>query len=182
MKKNFLLMALTAVVLAMGFVSCSDDDDEPELIIDPVEEIAGSYNGGIYANSPLFQHFMPMANQKILIGETPTNEDGEEPTYYVTFTNETWGGFVFTHVTVSITEGDAASFELEGEGTCLMPKRGPNNTTGPAETDEYPATFKGTLAHGNLVAELTVPVMGGTTIYFNPADFDEVYNAANQAE
>ena len=179
MKKNFLLMALTAVVLAMGFVSCSDDDDKPELIIDPVEEIAGSYTGGIYAAfGYMGTGFMPQADQTINI---TYNEDGE--TVKVTFDNETWGSFVFDHVTVSITEGNAASFELEGEGTCLMPKRGPNNTTGPAETEEYPATFKGTLtlAH-NLVAELTVPVMGSTTIYFNPANFDEVYNAANQAE
>lgn len=179
MKKNFLLMALTAVVLAMGFVSCSDDDDEPELIIDPVENIAGSYTGGIYAAfGYMGTGFMPQADQTINIAY---NEDMESMT--VTFDNETWGSFVFDHVTVSITEGNAASFELEGEGTCLMPRRGPNNTTGPAETEEYPATFKGTLtlAH-NLVAELTVPVMGGTTIYFNPADFDEVYNAANQAE
>lgn len=178
MKKNFLLMALTAVVLAMGFVSCSDDD-KPELIIDPVEEIAGSYTGGIYAAfGYMGTGFMPQADQTINIAY---NEDMESMT--VTFENETWGSFVFDHVTVSITEGYGyASFELEGEGTCLMPKRGPNNTTGPAETEEYPATFKGTLAHGNLVAELTVPVMGGTTIYFNPANFDEVYNAANQAE
>ena len=177
MKKNFLLMALTAVVLAMGFVSCSDDDDPP-FVTCPAEEIAGSYTGGIYAAfGYMGTGFMPQADQTINIAY---NEDMESMT--VTFDNETWGSFVFDHVTVSITEGDAASFELEGEGTCLMPKRGPNNTTGPAETEEYPATFKGTLAHGNLVAELTVPVMGGTTIYFNPADFDEVYNAANQAE
>ena len=178
MKKNFLLMALTAVVLAMGFVSCSDDDDPP-FVTCPAEEIAGNYTGGIYAAfGYIGTGFMPQANQ---VTNITYNEDGE--TVKVIFDNETWGTFTFESVTVSVTED--ASFSLEGEGVCVVPLRGPDTTTGEVdETKTYDATFTGTITNGKLVAKFVAPglMVGGTTIYFNFEDFDKYYDAANQAE
>ena len=44
-------------------------------------------------------------------------------------------------------------------------------------------TFEGTVNDGKLVATFDVPaVMGGTTVLFNPADFKEVFEAAQNKD
>ena len=70
---------------------------------------------------------------------------------------------------MTVSKNEDGSYTLTGEGKTLMPSmRG--------GTSEYAATFEGTVTGKTLVATFAVPgVMGGTTIYFNAADFDEVF-------
>ena len=87
------------------------------------------------------------------------------------YTSATWGEFTFENVTVA--KGADGTYTLSGEGKTLMPgmKGG---------TSEYASTFEGTVNGKTLVATFAVPgVMGGTTVYFNAADFDDVFEAAN---
>ena len=54
---------------------------------------------------------------------------------------------------------------------------------GGGDPKEYAATLEGTLSNGTLVATFAVPsVMGGTTVYFNADDFEEVLAAAQTEE
>jgi hypothetical protein len=48
---------------------------------------------------------------------------------------------------------------------------------------EYAAAFEGTVNGDKLVATFDVPaVMGGTTVLFNPEDFKEVFEAAQNKD
>ena len=124
--------------------------------------IDGTYKGGTYVNSKYFQHYQPTANEKVVIKANDALDAAS-----LSYTSETWGAFTFE--TVSVTKNNDGSFTLSAEGKTLMP--GMNG----GETKEYAATFEGTLTDGALVATFSVPaVMGGTTVYFNAADFDEV--------
>lgn len=130
-------------------------------------EVAASYKGGTYANAAYFQKYLPQTDQSVTI----TVNDGNE-TVTVTHDNDTWGSFTFTDVTVS--KNTDGTYSLSGEGTDLMPGMNGGDAT------ERAATFEGNISDGVLVATFSVPgVMGGTTVLFNPADFDEVYNSAN---
>lgn len=135
--------------------------------------VAGTYTGGIYANMSYAQKFQPTADQSISIATT----EGQE-TVSVTFNNSTWGTFFFPAVTVQ--KNDDGSYTLSGEGSVAMPNR---HATDGSTVSTYDAVFSGTITNGNLVADLSVPsVMGGTTILFNPADFDEVLNSSSQRQ
>ncbi|MBQ6759870.1 MAG: hypothetical protein IJP47_00385 [Prevotella sp.] len=124
--------------------------------------IDGTYKGGTYVNSRYFQHYQPTANEKVVIKVNDALDAAS-----LSYTSETWGAFTFE--TVSVTKNNDGSFTLSAEGKTLMP--GMNG----GESKEYAATFEGTLTDGALVATFSVPaVMGGTTVYFNAADFDEV--------
>jgi hypothetical protein len=131
-----------------------------------VAAIDGTYKGGTYANSQYFQHYQPTENEKVTIKANETLDAAE-----LSYTSETWGTFTFEEITV--TKNADGSYTLTGEGNTLMPSmRG--------GTTEYAATFNGSIADKTLVATFSVPgVMGGTTIYFNAEDFDEVLEAAN---
>ena len=74
----------------------------------------------------------------------------------------------FTYATVTVTANEDGSYTLAGEGTCAMPSM-------QGGVKNYASDFKGTVKDGVLTAELAVPaVMGGVTVMFNPADFEEV--------
>ena len=128
--------------------------------------VEGSYTGGTYANCKYFQHYQPTKDEKVTI---KANDDLTAVS--VSYTSTTWGEFTFEGVTVEKSED--GSYTLVGEGKTLMPSM-------KGGTTEYAATIEGTLTGKTLVVTFTVPgVMGGTTVYFNAADFDEVYEAAN---
>ena len=130
--------------------------------IPEVAAVDGTYTGGTYANSNYFQHYQPTKDEKVTI---KANDDLDAVA--LSYTSATWGEFTFENMTVSKNED--GSYTLTGEGKTLMPSmRG--------GTSEYAATFEGTVTGKTLVATFAVPgVMGGTTIYFNAADFDEVF-------
>lgn len=128
--------------------------------------VDGTYTGGTYADAAYFDKFKPTKGEKAVI---KANDALDAAT--LTYTSETWGEFTFE--AISITKNTDGSYTLAGEGKTLMP--GMNG-----ESKEYAATLNGTISNKTLVATFAVPsVMGGTTVYFNAADFDEVYNAAN---
>ena len=79
-------------------------------------------------------------------------------------------------VAVKVTKQNDGSFTLAGEGKTLMPSMKGGST-------EYAATFEGTVSGDKLVATFNVPaVMGGTTVLFNPSDFEEVFEAAQNKD
>ena len=128
--------------------------------------VDGSYTGGTYANSKYFQHYQPTKDEKVSI---KANDDLSAAA--LSYTSATWGEFSFENIVVAKSED--GSFTITGDGKTLMPSM-------KGGTTEYAATLEGTLTGKTLVATFAVPgVMGGTTIYFNAADFDEVYEAAN---
>ncbi len=133
--------------------------------IPPAAAVDGSYTGGTYANAKYFSKYQPTKDEKVTL---LANEalDGVSASY----TSETWGAFSFATVTVT---KDGEGYKISAEGTTLMP--GMNG----GEAKTYEATLEGTVKDGELVATFSIPgVMGGTTVYFNAEDFEEVYNAA----
>ena len=133
--------------------------------------IVGSYSGGIYADFSYSQKYLPEA------GQVMTIEGNDNETVNVYFVNPTWGTFTFS--AVSITWQEDGSYALSGAGKAIMPVR-QQGTSEVTDTREYAADITGTVANGKLVANISIPaVMSGTTIKFNPADFDEALNAAS---
>ena len=131
-----------------------------------------TYKAGTYANCAYFQKYMPTADQKISIIANAGYE-----TVNITHTSSTWGTFTFEAATVEQT-GEGSYTITATEGNCAMP-----SMRDPSVITDYAATFSGTLTDGVLTAELSIPaVMGGTTVMFNPADFDEVYEIATAVE
>ena len=91
----------------------------------------------------------------------------------VTFSNATWGEFIYR--SVAVTKNEDGSYSFEGSGRCEVPYNG---------VYSYATDFTGTLA-GKLVATISIPEMmngGGTEILFNPEDFDEVFNSQQSEE
>lgn len=124
--------------------------------------VDGTYKAGTYANAAYFKKYAPSADQSIAI---KVNEGQESVS--VSHTSETWG--TFTYAAVTVTANENGSFTLQGEGTCAMP------SMQGGDAKNYASDFKGTVKDGVLTAELVVPsVMGGVTVVFNPADFEEV--------
>lgn len=125
--------------------------------------VAGKYTGGTYANSSYFSNYQPAADQSVTI-----TANADQTTVTVTHTSETWGTFTFSAVTV-VANADG-SYTLTGEGNCAMPSMRQASVV-----TDYAADLSATIADGALVAEMKVPaVMGGTTLLFNPADFETV--------
>ena len=128
--------------------------------------VDGSYTGGTYANSKYFKNYQPTKDEKVTV---KANEALNAVA--LSYTSATWGEFSFENMTVAKGEGDA--YIITGEGKTLMPSM-------KGGTSEYAATFEGTVNGKTLVATFAVPsVMGGTTVYFNAADFDDVFETAN---
>ena len=128
--------------------------------------VEGSYTGGTYADCRYFQHYQPTKDEKVSI---KANESLTAVS--LSYTSGTWGEFTFEDMTV--TKAEDGSYTLTGEGKTLMPSM-------QGGSKEYVANFEGTITGKTLVATFTVPaVMGGTTVYFNAADFNEVFEAAN---
>ncbi|MCR5361344.1 MAG: calycin-like domain-containing protein [Bacteroidales bacterium] len=125
--------------------------------------VAGKYTGGTYANSNYFSGYQPTADQTVTI----TANEGYA-TATLTHTSATWGTFTFSAVCV-VANADG-SYTLTGEGTCAMP-----SMADPTQVKDYASDLTATIADGVLVAEMKVPaVMGGTTLLFNPSDFETV--------
>lgn len=131
--------------------------------------IDGTYKGGTYANSKYFQHYQPTADEKVTI---KANE--ELTAASLGYTSATWGEFTFEDV--EMEKNTDGTITLTGEGMTLMPGM-------QGGSKEYAATLEATVTGKTLVATFAVPgVMGGTTIYFNAADFEEVLAEASQEE
>ena len=177
MNKKFFWAALIAVApIALGLTSCSDDDDPKEEVVTKKanEEVAGTYTGGIYGSFRYMPKYLPEEGRTITI---TANEDSETAT--VAFSHETWGEFLYEEV--SVTKKEDGSYSLEGEGNCVVAPRYGGSASG-AEAQTYVTNFTGTIVDGKLVAVLDIPTMmvGGTQIYFNAEDFEEVLASANQ--
>ncbi len=128
--------------------------------------VDGTYTGGTYANSKYFQHYQPTKDEKVTLKASDALD-----AVAIGYTSATWGEFTFENVTVA--KGADGTYTLSGEGKTLMPSM-------KGGTSEYASTFEGTVNGKTLVATFAVPgVMGGTTVYFNAADFDDVFEAAN---
>lgn len=128
--------------------------------------VDGTYTGGTYANCKYFQHYQPTKDEKVTVKANDALD-----AVALSYTSATWGEFTFENVTVA--KGADDTYTLTGEGKTLMPSM-------KGGTSKYEATFEGTVTGKTLVATFAVPgVMGGTTVYFNAADFDDVFEAAN---
>ena len=181
-KKFFLAALVAATTMTLGFTSCSEDEDDPKMEEqEPAkkanDEVAGNYTGGIYGSFRYMPKYLPEEGQTITI---TANEDSETAT--VTFSHSTWGEFLYEEV--SVTKNEDGSYSLAGEGNCVvLPRYGGGAASG-AEAQTYATDFTGTIVDGKLVAVLDIPTMmqGGTKIYFNPEDFEEVLASANQPE
>lgn len=167
--KKILISMVAALTLLPVFTSCSDDDDNKTLEKTVAESVEGTYVGGTYANCKYFQNYEPTKNDTVYVKATQTDNVAT-----VSYTSKTWGEFTFD--AIKVTKQSDGSFTLAGEGKTLMP-----NMKG--EPKEYAATLEGTANGDKMVATFDVPaVMGGTTILFNPADFEEVFKAAQNKD
>jgi len=166
--KKILISMVAALALLPVFTSCSNDDDnKPEKTA--AQSVEGNYVGGTYANCKYFQNYQPTENETVFVKATQTADVAT-----LSYTSATWGEFTFE--AVKVTKQNDGSFTLAGEGKTLMPSM-------KGEPKEYAATFEGTVNDGKLVATFDVPaVMGGTTVLFNPADFKEVFEAAQNKD
>lgn len=130
--------------------------------------VEGTYKGGTYVSAAYFQKQYATENEKAVL---KANEALDALS--VSYTSETWGEFSYENVVA--TQNEDGSYTLAGEGKCLMPGMG----GGAAK--EYVATFEGKVSNKTLVATFSVPsVMGGTTVYFNAEDFEEVLADAQE--
>ena len=128
-----------------------------------VAAVAGKYTGGTYANFAYYKQYGAAADQTVTI----TANEGYE-TATLTHTSATWGTFTFS--AVSVVANADGSYTLTGEGTCAMP-----SMSDPSKVTDYGCDLTATITDGVLVAEMKVPaVMGGTTLFFNPSDFETV--------
>lgn len=167
--KKILISMVAALALLPVFTSCSDDDDNTQPEKTAAESVEGTYVGGTYANCKYFQNYQPTENDSVFVKATQTADVAT-----LSYTSTTWGEFTFE--AVKVTKQNDGSFTLAGEGKTLMPSMKGGST-------EYAATFEGTVSGDKLVATFNVPaVMGGTTVLFNPSDFKEVFEAAQNKD
>jgi len=167
--KKILISMVAALALFPVFTSCSDDDDNTKPEKTAAESVEGTYVGGTYANCKYFQNYQPTENDTVYVKATQTAD-----VVTLSYTSATWGEF--TYDAIKVTKLEDGTFTLAGEGKTLMPSMKGGST-------EYAATFEGTINGDKMVATFDVPaVMGGTTVLFNPADFEEVFEAAQNKE
>ncbi len=132
--------------------------------------VDGTYTGGTYVSAAYFQKQYATQGEK-----TTVKANDALDAVSVSYTSATWGEFTFEHVNVSLDED--GSYTLTGEGKTLMPGMGGG------APKEYAANCNGNISGKTLTATFSVPgVMGGTTVYFNADDFDEVFAAAQTEE
>ena len=167
--KKILISMVAALALFPVFTSCSDDDDNTTPEKTAAESVEGTYVGGTYANCKYFQNYQPTENDTVFVKATQTADVAT-----LSYTSKTWGEFTFE--AIKVTKQNDGSFTLAGEGKTLMPSMKGGST-------EYAATFEGTVSGDKLVATFNVPaVMGGTVVLFNPDDFEEVFEAAQNKD
>lgn len=140
-----------AAALAVGFQSCSSDDDDEEI---PASQlVAGTYAG---FSSASFQYSTtPMYTN----GETVVLTENADGTVGVTFTSGTWGTTTISNATVAKS---ATGYTLAGTGATALASHS-------GATSEYECTLAGTISSDKTTYSLvfTVGVMGGTTITFS---------------
>ena len=135
-------------------------------------EISHSYDVNTYANCKYFKNYQPTEGETAVVA---ANTEDDYETVNISYTSTTWGTCTFTSVTVTPTnKAGVDEYKISGSGVCLMP--GMNG----GEAKEYAAEIDGTIINDEFVATIQIPsVMGGTTIYLNPEDFEEVKNSAS---
>ena len=167
--KKILISMVAALALLPVFTSCSDDDDNTKPEKTAAESVEGTYVGGTYANCKYFQNYQPTENDTVYVKATQVADVAT-----LSYVSKTWGEFTFE--AIKVTKQNDGSFTLAGEGKTLMPSM-------KGDPKEYAATFEGTVNGDKLVATFDVPaVMGGTTVLFNPEDFKEVFEAAQNKD
>lgn len=144
---NFLTLALAAFALA----SCSSDDDD--VIVNPAQEVTGSYKGYAVVSSTYFKNM-------VAPGETVTITETTSGKVAVKYVSTQWGTVEIPAATVGEKGND---YLLSGTGTSVMGMNG--------NSKEYACELNGTVTKG--VADLTFScpaVMGGLTINFMQGD------------
>jgi hypothetical protein len=128
-----------------------------------------TYPAKTYASCAMFQNYSPATDESVIVSANSDNASVN-----VSYTSGTWGKSFFSNVTV--TENEDGTFTLSGKGTIAM-------TNPMGGTKDYAADFAATVSEAKVMtATISIPgVMDGTTIYINPADFDEVTAISNVA-
>lgn len=143
--KYFFMVA----ALAIGFQSCSSDDDDTPAS----KSVEGSYSG--YSSASFMYSSTPICTN----GETVAIVANTDGTVNVTLTSGTWGTTTVSNASVVASE---SSYAITGSGSVEMGMHS-------GSTKSYDCTLAGTLSADkksyNFV--VTIPsVMGGTTITF----------------
>lgn len=150
-KKSIKYLFMVAAV-AIGFQSCSsDDDDEKTVEKTPAELVAGTYSG---YSTGVSTYFSGMVGTDESVTLTP-NTDG---TVNVAYTSSTWGNTTLSNITVAKSGTDYA---LSGSGKYSMGHAG--------SSKEYDCTVSGTISADKATYSIafSLPsVMGGLTITF----------------
>ncbi|MDO4165103.1 MAG: calycin-like domain-containing protein, partial [Bacteroides sp.] len=143
---------LCMLVIALGAVACSDDNDETPI----VDLISGTFSG--YTSAAFSYSSTPIVTED----ETVTIS-GDASSVELTYTSETWGTATFSDVTVTAT---TSGYTLSGSGTATMSSHSGGTST-------YDCTLSGTISSDKSTVDLTFTypsVMGGTVITFTMGD------------
>lgn len=148
-KETFKYLMVVAA-LAMGFASCSSDDDDET---PAAQVVAGSYSG--YSSTAFAYSSTPLVYDGESVAVT-ANSDG---TVNVVLTSTTWGTSTISNATVT---SNGSAYTLAGSGSTAI-----TGHSGSAST--YECTLAGTISADKSTYNLafTLPsLMGGTTITF----------------
>lgn len=135
--------------LAIGFQSCSSDDDEET---PASQSVAGSYSG--YSSASFKYSSTPMCAN----GESVTITSNTDGTANVTFTSGTWGTTTISNASVALS---GSNYSLTGSGSTSITGHGGSAST-------YDCTLAGTISSDKKTYNLafTMGFMGGTTVTF----------------
>jgi len=134
--------------LAIGFQSCSDDDDET-----PASQVvAGSYSG---YSSASFQY---SSSAMYYNGETVAIAANNDGTVNVTFSSVTWGTTTISNASVAQS---GSNYTIAGSGSTSITGHGGSAST-------YECTLAGTISSDKKTYSLafTMNFMGGTVVTF----------------
>lgn len=147
-KKSIKYLFMVAA-LAIGFQSCSSDDDDET---PAAQVVAGSYSG---YSSASFQY---SSTAMYYNGETVAIAANNDGTVNVTFTSVTWGTTTISNASVAQS---GSNYTIAGTGTTSITGHGGSSSS-------YDCTLAGTISSDKKTYSLafTMNFMGGTTVTF----------------